>query len=152
MRGEQACLVSRGLVLSSEIVQKNPLCANRRRRAAVIKVDHVSITAMNSHSNIYIFPVYSSVVTRYLRSTCCKSTFEAPTLPRYRQVKNCRMMKRHKHEKGVPKIKFSDHLILFITTLSSISLHCMMCYSSNRNVLRCIVYTNLIPLLTITKK
>ena len=142
MRGEQACLVSRGLVLSSEIVQKNPLCADRTRRAA----------AMNSHSNIYIFPVYSSVVTRYLRSTCCKSTFEAPTLPPYRQVKNCRMMKRHKHEKGVPKIKLSDHLILFITTLSSISLHCMMCYSSNRNVLRCIVYTNLIPLLTIEPK
>ena len=76
------------LVVSSEIFQKNPLCANKRRRAGVISRSRVYYC---NEFAFYIFPVYSSVVTRYLRSTCCKSTFQAPTLSWYRQVKNFRI-------------------------------------------------------------
>ena len=76
------------LVVSSEIFQKNPLCAIKRRRAGVISRSRVYYC---NEFAFYIFPVYSSVVARYLRSTCCKSTFQAPTLSWYRQVKNFRI-------------------------------------------------------------
>ena len=81
-------LVTRLLWSPRNFFQKNPLCANKRGRAGVISRSRVYYC---NEFAFYIFPVYSSVVARYLRSTCCKSTFQAPTLSWYRQVKNFRI-------------------------------------------------------------